>query len=176
MDKKEYKEQENFLDKNARLDSIEYPELNGSDVIFSKEEEKFISLPQEQCKLIKLGFFQANILSQLRPRAVKLFNIILCCTGRKQSTYAGNKKLSRLSAISEVSIGKKKYSYLNELEYWHLIKRYIKPNRWNHKKKDRTIVVLRWDTARDLLLKEGKITKEGIAGPNPFLGLSKKTN
>jgi len=45
----------------------------------------------------------------------------------------------------------------------------LKPNKWDRRKKDRTIVVLRWDTAREKLLEEGKITKEGIAGPNPFL-------
>ncbi|MBA7564028.1 hypothetical protein ES695_03295 [Candidatus Atribacteria bacterium 1244-E10-H5-B2] len=163
MKKKKYQDEEHFLDKNSRLDSMKYPELDGSDTVW------------EQHKRIKLGFFHANILSQLRPRAVKLYDVILCCTNRKQSTYAGNKKLSELSQLSELRIGKKKYSYLNELEYWHLIKRYLKPNRWDKRKKDRTIVVLRWDTAREKLLGEGKITKEGIARPNPFSGLPKKT-
>ena len=160
--KKEYQDQEHFLDKRARLDSMEYPELDGSDTTW------------EQHKRIKLGFFHANILSQLRPGAVKLYVIILCCTNRKQSTYVGNPKLSRLSQLSEWSIGKTKYSYLNELEYWHLIRRDLKPNRWDRKKKDRTIVCLKWDTAREKLLEEGKITKEGIAGPNPFLDAPKR--
>lgn len=174
MDKKEYQDQEHFLDKNSRLDSMEYPELDGSDTVFDKTEEKYLSKPWEQHKRIKLGFFHANIISQLRPCAVKLYDIILYCTGRTQSTYAKNPKLSKLSQISEWSIGKTKYSYLNELEYWHLIKRYLKPNRWDRKKKDRTIICLRWDKARDLLLKEGKITKEGIAEPNPFLDAPKR--
>ncbi|MBA7543964.1 hypothetical protein ES705_36308 [subsurface metagenome] len=154
--KKKYQDKEHFLDKNSRLDSTEYPEL------------------WEQHKRIKFGFFHTNIISQLRPGAVKLYDIILYCTNKKQSTYAGNPKLSRLSQLSELSIGKKKYSYLNELEYWHLIERYLEPNRWDRRKKDRTIIVLRWDTARERLLEEGKITKEGIAGPNPFSGLKKK--
>jgi len=162
MSKKNHKEQEHFLDKRARLDSMEYPELDESNTVW------------EQHKRIKLGFYHANILSQLRPCAVKLYDIILCCTNRKQSTYAGNPKLSRLSQLSEFSIGKTKYSYLNELEYWHLIERYLKPNRWDRKKKDRIIVCLRWDTAREKLLEEGKITKEGIAEPNPFSGLKKE--
>ncbi len=156
MKEKEYQGQEHFLDKNSRLDSMEYPEL------------------WEQHKRIKFGFFHANIISQLRPGAVKLYDIILYCTNKRQSTYAGNPKLSRLSQLSEVYIGKKKDSYLNELEYWHLIKRDLKPNRWDRRKKDRTIVCLRWDTAREKLLEEGKITKEGIARPNPFSGLKKK--
>ncbi|MBA7551234.1 hypothetical protein ES705_43770 [subsurface metagenome] len=156
MKEKEYQGQEHFLDKNSRLDSMEYPEL------------------WEQHKRIKFGFFHANIISQLRPCTVKLYDIILYCTNKRQSTYAGNKKLSRLSQLSEVYIGKKKDSYLNELEYWHLIKRDLKPNRWDRRKKDRTIVCLRWDTAREKLLEEGKITKEGIARPNPFSGLKKK--
>jgi len=156
MKKKKYKDQEHFLDKNPRLDFTEYPEL------------------WEQHKRIKFGFFHANITSQLRPRAVKLYDIILYCTNKKQITYARNPKLSKLSGISEDWIGKKKDSYLNELEYWHLIYRHLKPNRWDRRKKDRTIVCLRWDTAREKLLEEGKITKEGIAGPNPFSGLKKK--
>ena len=156
MKKKKYQDKEHFLDKKLRLDSTEYPEL------------------WEQHKRIKFGFFHTNIISQLRPGAVKLYDIILYCTNKKQSTYAGNPKLSRLSQLSELSIGKKKYSYLNELEYWHLIERDLKPNRWDRRKKDRTIVCLRWDTAREKLLEEGKITKEGIAGPNPFSGLKKK--
>ncbi|MBA7523447.1 hypothetical protein ES705_15574 [subsurface metagenome] len=164
MKKKNYKDQEHFLDKKARLDAMEYPELDGSDTVW------------EQHKRIKLGFFHTNILSQLRPGAVKLYNIILCCTNKRQSTYVGNPKLSKLSQLSELSIGKTKDSYLNELEYWHLIRRITKPNRWNKGKRttDRTIVCLRWGTAREILLEEGKITKEGIAGPNPFSGLKKK--
>lgn len=172
MKKKKYQDQENFLDKKSRLDSMKYPELNESDVIFDKAKNEFVKLLTEQHKRIKLGFYHSNIISQLRPRALKLFIIILCCTGREQSTYAGNKKLSRLSGISEVYIGKKKDSYLNELEYWHLIEKHLKPNRWNPKKKSRTITILRWDTARELLLKEGKIIKAGksyIAKPNPFI-------
>ena len=156
MKKKEYQDQEHFLDKNSRLDSMEYPEL------------------WEQHKRIKLGFFHANILSQLRPSAVKLYDIILCCTNKKQRTYVRNPELSRLSQLSVWSIGKTKDSYLAELEYWHLIERSSEPNRWDRRKKDRTIVCLRWDTAREKLLEEGKITKEGIAGPNPFSGLKKK--
>jgi hypothetical protein len=156
MKKKNYKDQEHFLDKNSRLDSTEYPEL------------------WEQHKRIKFGFFHANITSQLRSRAVKLYDIILYCTNKRQSTYARNPKLSKLSGISEDWIGKKKKSYLNELEYWHLIKRSSEPNRWDRRKKDRTIVCLRWDTAEKILLEEGKITKEGIVGPNPFAGLKKK--
>ncbi|GAJ20020.1 unnamed protein product, partial [marine sediment metagenome] len=115
MSKKEHQDQEHFLDKRARLDANKYPELDGSDATW------------EQHKRIKLGFFQANILSQLRPCAVKLYDIILCCTNKRQNTYVRNPKLSRLSQLSEVYIGKKKDSYLNELEYWHLIKRYLKP-------------------------------------------------
>lgn len=137
------KRQEHFLDKRARLDAIEYPEFNGSDVIFDKIKGEFVQLLTEQHKRIKLGFYHANILSQLRPKALKLLVIILCCTGKEQSTYADNKKLSRLSEISEDWIGKKKNSYLNELEYWHLIKRHLKPNWWNQKKKSRAITVLR---------------------------------
>jgi len=162
MKKKNYKEQEHFLDKNSRLDSMEYPELDESDTIW------------EQHKRIKFGFFHTNIISQLRPCAVKLYDIILYCTNKKQNTYIRNPKLSRLSQLSESMIGKTKNSYLNELEYWHLIKRYLKPNQWDRRKKDRTIVCLRWNTAREFLLEEGKITKEGIAGPNPFSGLRKK--
>ena len=40
MDKKEYQDQEHFLDKNSRLDSMEYPELDGSNAVFDKTEEK----------------------------------------------------------------------------------------------------------------------------------------
>lgn len=174
MSKKEHQDQEHFLDKRARLDAMRYPELDGSNSIFDKTTGEYVSLSWEQHKRLKLGFFQTNILSQLRPGAVKLYDIILCCTGKKQNTRVGNKKLSRLSQLSEDMIGKTKYSYLNELEYWHLIGRYLKPNRWDRKKKDRTIVCSRWDGAREKLLEEGKITKEGIVGPNPFSGLKKK--
>jgi hypothetical protein len=33
---------------------------------------------------------------------------------------------------------------------------------------------LKWNTAREKLLEEEKITKEGIAGPNPFLDAPKR--
>jgi len=97
--------------------------------------------------------------------------IILFCSGRKNTTYATNEKLSKISGLSEDWIGKKKKSYLNELEYWHLIETHLKPNRWNPKKKSRSIVIRRWDEARELLIKEKKIAQEDgkwITSSNPF--------
>ena len=162
---------EHNFDKRARIEAIEYPELNGSDEVFDKDTEIFISKPIEQHKRIKLGFYQANIISQLRANASHLYIIILYNTGRNQSTYITNEKLSKYSGLSVNIIGKKKNSLLNELEYWHLIERHYIPNPWNREKKSRVIVVLRWDTARELLLKENKIIKvdNGYrASPNPY--------
>ncbi len=163
---------EHIFDKRARLEAINHPELNGSDEVFDKDSEVYIKLPIEQHKRIKLGFYKANIFSQLRPTASHLYLIISCCTGRNQSTYVTNEKLSELTGLSVNIIGKKKDSLLNELEYWHIITRhYLPPKAWERKKKKRVIVVQRWDTARDLLLKENKIIqKQGgyIARPNPY--------
>jgi len=163
------------------MESIKYPELNGSDEVFDKELSEFIKLPVEQHKRVKYGFYQANIISQLRPKALKLYMIILFNTDRKQKTYIKNISLSKLSGLTvrEISKGydKKKNSLLNELEYWHLIERRNLPNPKYSKKenfrKNRCIVVHRWDKALELLKKDGKVIvyEDGKvrARPNPFI-------
>jgi hypothetical protein len=165
---------EHSFDKRSRIEAINYPELNGSDEVFDSQKKEFIKLPPEQHKRIKYGFYQTNIISQLRPKATHLYNIILFNTDKYQKTYIKNETLSQLSGLSINIISKRKNSLLNELEYWHLIERRELPNpRYdkNNPKKNRCITVYRWDTAKELLIKEGKIIKiEGkyIARPNPF--------
>jgi hypothetical protein len=168
---------EHSFDKRSRIEAIKYPELNGSDEVFDSQKKEFIKLPPEQHKRIKYGFYQANIISQLRPKATHLYIIILLNTDKYQKTYIQNETLSQLSGLSirEISKGNKgNDSLLNELEYWHLIERRELPNpkyKKNKPRKNRCITVHRWDTAKKLLLKEGKMTQiEGkyIINANPY--------
>jgi hypothetical protein len=164
---------EHSFDKRSRMEAIKYPELNGSDYVFDEIKGEFVNKP-EQHKRIKYGFYQLNIISQLRPKALKLYMIILFNTDKWQKTYIKNDTLSQVSGLSINIISKRKNSLLNELEYWHLIERRELPNpryNKNNPKKNRCITVHRWDTAKELLIKEGKIIKiEGkyVTRPNPF--------
>ncbi|GAI84168.1 unnamed protein product [marine sediment metagenome] len=40
--KKNSKDQEHFLDKNSRLDSMEYPELDGSDTVWEQHKQRLL--------------------------------------------------------------------------------------------------------------------------------------
>lgn len=182
--KEEWQELEHSFDKRSRIEAMKYPDLNGSDEVFDKELCEFVKLPTEQHKRIKLGFYHANIISQLRPKASHLYMIILFNTDKWQKTYIKNNKLSQLSGLSirEISMGydhKTNNSLLNELEYWHLIERKNMPNpkysdRTDRKKfkRNRCITVHRWDKALELLKKDGKVivdeNGEVTARPNPF--------
>jgi len=61
---------------------------------------------------------------------------------------------------------------LRELEYYYLIKRFNLPGGSRTNKK-RMIILQRWDTAKDKLIKDKKITIDGegkvnFPRPNPF--------
>jgi hypothetical protein len=152
----EEKSYEHSYDKRSRIEAIEYPELNGSDEIYDKGLGEFVKLPTEQHKRIKLGFYHANIYSLLRPKAVKLYDIILFNTDKWQKTYIGNDKLSKYTGLSIEEISKRKSSLLNELEYYHLIHRHYTPHS-RDKRKSRCIIVHRWDKAFELLKRDKRI-------------------
>jgi hypothetical protein len=171
-----YQDLEHSLDKRSRIEAMKDPDLNGADEVYDKDLCEFVRLPTEQHKRIKLGFYHANILSQLRPKASHLYIIILCNTDKWQKTYILNEKLSILSGLSVREISKgydnKKNSLLNELEYWHLIERRKLPNPKYPKKQNRCITVHRWDKALELLKKDGKVIVDEngkiTTRPNPF--------
>jgi hypothetical protein len=171
---------EHSFDKRARIEAIKYPEQNGSDEVFDKTIGEFIKLPPEQYKRIKSGFYHANIYYLLRPKAVKLYDIILFNTDRWQKTYISNDKLSKYSGLTIDEISKRKTSLLNELEYYHLIHRHYAPNPRNPKKKNRCIVIHRWDKAFELLKRDKRIVIDENGNftslVDPFLEYLKRTN
>jgi len=85
-----------------------------------------------------------------------------------RNTTVTNSIISKCAGLNEDTVKK----CLRELEYYHFIKRHNIPggSRTNRK---RMIVLQRWDTAKDMLLKEKKIEldtkgKVYIVIPNPF--------
>ncbi|MCC7574564.1 hypothetical protein KO361_03145 [Candidatus Woesearchaeota archaeon] len=176
--KDEYPELEHPYDKRSRIEAIKYPERNGSDEIFDNELCEFVKLPTEQHKRIKYGFYQANIYSLLRPKAVKLYDIILFNTDKWQKTYIGNDKLSKYSGLSIEDISKRSNSLLNELEYYHLIHRHYTPHS-RDKRKSRCIIIHRWDKAFELLKRDKRIITDENGNitsiVEPFLDYLKRT-
>ena len=85
-----------------------------------------------------------------------------------RNTMASNQTISKWAGVNICTIK----NSMRELEYYHFIKRFNVPggSRTNRK---RMIVLQRWDTAKDKLIKDNKITidkeeKVIFVTPNPF--------
>ena len=85
-----------------------------------------------------------------------------------RNTMASNQTISKWAGVNICTIK----NSMRELEYYHFIKRCNVPggSRTNRK---RMIVLQRWDTAKDKLIKDNKITidkeeKVIFVKPNPF--------
>jgi len=85
-----------------------------------------------------------------------------------RNTMASNQTISKWAGVNICTIK----NSMRELEYYHFIKRFNVPggSRTNRK---RMIVLQRWDTAKDKLIKDNKITidkeeKVIFVKPNPF--------
>ena len=108
------------------------------------------------------------VFAQLSGSASKALMAIASLTNKYRNTSASNKRISKWAGINICTVK----NSLKELEYYHFIKRHNMPGGGRTNRK-RMIVLQRWDTAKDKLLKENKIKvdKEGkvyMVIPNPF--------
>lgn len=111
---------------------------------------------------------QELIWSKLKGASAKVLIAIANLTGKQRFTLASNKCISEYAGVNIKTIGEA----LRELEYYHIIKRNLIPS-GSLKRRKRRIVLHRWDTAKSLLIKDGKIAiddkgKGYLIIPNPF--------
>ena len=133
-------------------------------------DEKGLSRREkEQFTAIAWGFFIANVFAQLTGSASKTLFAIATYTNKKsRNTTATDSMISECAGLHEDTVKK----CLRELEYYHFIKRHNLPG-GSRINKIRMITLQRWDTAKDMLIKENKIEvdtegKVYMVIPNPF--------
>ncbi len=123
---------------------------------------------KEQFSAIAWGFTQSGVFAQLSGSASKVLIAIASLTNKYRNTSVVNNTLSRWAGINSSTVK----NSLRELEYYQFIKRISLPGgSCAHRK--RMIVLQRWDTAREKLIKENKINvdkEEKVihVRPNPF--------
>lgn len=133
------------------------------------DEKGFPRKKKEQFTAIAWGFFIANVFAQLTGGASKTLFAIATYTNKiHRNTTATNPMISKCAGLHEDTVK----NCLRELEYYHFINRHDSPG-GNRIKRKRTITLQRWDTAKEKLIKEKKITvdtngKVDMVIPNPF--------
>ena len=151
MDKKEYRERRDNEDQTL----VNFnPEVNQSG-IYNNEGEKLPKEKREQFDYIPRGFIKSGLIYYLTGKKdLKLYLFLSSKCNRYRNTRVTNAFIIRNTGLKNATINRA----LRILEFYHFISRrvyYIGLN-----KKSRIITLLRWDTAYNLLLKEGKISKD----------------
>ena len=161
MNKKNYKEQE---EKEARL----YPEINQGLEVLNEAGEWVIGRDKESFTAYPRGFNFSGIIGVLNGNAVKVLNTICSFTNRFRNTTITNKMIMKYAGVCKTPLDKA----LKELKFYHIISSHYLPG-GSKTTRIRRINILRWDTARALLIKEKKITigldnKVDFVIPNPY--------
>jgi len=146
MNKKNYKEQE---EKEARL----YPEINQGLEVLNEAGEWVIGRKKEPFTAYPRGFVYSGIIRELNGNAVKVLNVICSFTNKFRNTTITDKVIMEYAGICKTPLGKA----LKELKFYHIISSHLLPG-GSKTTRIRRINILRWDTARALLIKEEKIT------------------
>lgn len=165
MNKKEYWEKTNRKDFEL---AIKYPEINGGYEFYSEDGEIILRLKPEQTLRYPMTFSHSGIIRELSGNAVKVFNIIISISNRFRNTTATDRTIIKLSGVSHCTLTRA----LQELKFYHLIHTHYLPG-GGQRKRRRKINLLRWGTARALLIREKKIVigldnKVTFLIPNPY--------
>lgn len=129
-----------------------YPEINQGLEILNEAGEWVLGRKKEQFIAYPMGFIYSGIIGELNNAAVKVLNVIAGFTNRFRNTTITNSMIMKYANVSSMTL---KIS-LRELKFYHVISSHYLPG-GSYKKRRRCINLSRWDSARDLLLKEKKI-------------------
>lgn len=147
MDKKTYQERRNNEDKT--LVNF-YPELNQSG-IYDSEGNKLPKSKIEQYDPIPRGFINSELFFKLTARDKDIYFFLSSKCNKWRNTRVTNDYITRETGIPDITIKES----LKKLKFYHFIssrKYFIKPN-----VSKRIVILLRWDTTYERLVKEGKI-------------------
>ncbi|MBA7539958.1 hypothetical protein ES705_32247 [subsurface metagenome] len=147
MDKKEFKEKMNL---EAQTMVNLYPELNQSGYLDNKGNV----LPKgdwEPYYPTSQGFVKQDLISVLTRSDFRIYYYLQSVCDKWRDTQVKTEVIIEDLKLSEDTIK----NSLRKLEFYHFISRRTFFVGTNYKR--RIIVLLRWDTAYKLLLKEGKI-------------------
>lgn len=145
-----------------------YPELNQGLKILNEKGEWVLGRKKEAFLSFPRDFMFSGILRELNPSSVNVLCVIAGLVGIQRFTNASNNSIIRYSGLALKTIKKA----LKELEYYHIIGRNLIPS-GSIKKRNRRIILHRWDTAKAILIKEKKLKLDDNGKilfliPNPY--------
>lgn len=147
MNKKEYQE---YRDNEDKTLINFYPELNQSG-IYDNEGNKLTKPKREQYDPMPRGFINSGLFFKLTSKDKDIYFFLSSKCNPWRNTRITNDYIARETKIPDITIRRT----LRRLKFYHFIssrKYFIRPN-----VSKRIIVLLRWDTAYERLIKEGKI-------------------
>jgi len=150
------------------LDAEKYPEINQGLELKNEGGEWIIARKKEQFTAFPRGFILAGIIGELSGSAKGILIVIAAFTNRFRNTTITNPIIAKYANVEDKTIKKS----LRELKFYHLISRHYLPG-GSSKRRRRCITLNRWDTARDLLIKEKNLVidldrKVVFLRPNPY--------
>ena len=143
------------------------PDLNqGLDVAGSRKRKK------EQFSAAPWEFTRSGITAELRGSPGTVLWALASLTNKYRNTRASNEMIAQWAGVCLDTVKR----MLRQLEFYHLIGR--RNLRSSRTKRKRIITLLRWDTAKPRLIKEGKIKvdesgKVVFVKPYPFMRVRK---
>lgn len=150
------------------LDAEKYPEINQGLELKNEGGEWVIARKKEQFTAFPRGFLLAGIIGELSGNAKGALIVIAGFTSRFRNTRISDKIIMRYAGMCQSSLTKS----LRELKFYHLISSHYLPGGSSEKRR-RCITLNRWDTARDMLIKEKNLVidldrKVVFLRPNPY--------
>ncbi|MBA7563608.1 hypothetical protein ES695_02115 [Candidatus Atribacteria bacterium 1244-E10-H5-B2] len=159
MNKKEFKEKMDLEDKTL----INFhPELNQSS-LYDNEGNLLPKERRESFSYMPNGFINSGLSRMLTKKDRDIYDFLASKCSWWRNTRKTNPDITEETGIQKITIDRS----LRRLEFYHFINR--RPYSMGPKSKRRIITLLRWDTAYQLLVREGKIEAISSKDTNPII-------
>ncbi len=159
MNKKEFKEKMDLEDKTL----VNFnPELNQSSC-YDNEGNLLPKDKREQFDYIPRGFINSGLSRMLTKKDRDIYDFLASKCSWWRNTRKTNPDITEETGIPKITIDRS----LRRLEFYHFINRRLYS--MGPKSKRRIITLLRWDTAYQLLVREGKIKAISSKDTNPII-------
>jgi len=159
MKKKEFKERMDLEDKT--LISF-HPELNQSS-LYDNEGNLLPKEKRESFSYMPNGFINSGLISKLTHKDFEIYFFLASKCNWWRNTRKTNPDITRETKIPNMTIKRS----LRRLEFYHFIHR--RRYSMGPKSKRRIITLQRWDSAYNLLVKEGKIKANSGKDQDPII-------
>ena len=159
MNKKKFKEKMDLRDKT--LINLN-PELNQSS-LYDNEGNLLPKEKRESFSYMPNGFINSGLSRMLTKKDKDIYEFLASKCSWWRNTRKTDPDITEETGIPKITIDRS----LRRLEFYHFIDR--RPYSMGPKSKRRIVTLLRWDTAYQLLVREGKIEAISSKDTNPII-------